>query len=150
MTVNLRRHHREYGHVPITVVARDGLEDTILSQIFHGHMINISSHGACILMTRVIQETYHVFHTTREKDSAVLQLTITVPPDTLLFSIAARPVWFDLFRKESSQTYKMGVEFTSAPDQKQMKELLHAMRTTQDPKGRSTWFSNIIPWKRPG
>ncbi len=150
MTVNLRKYHREYGHIPISVVARDGLKDVVRSQSFQGHMVDISSHGACLLMTRVIQEAYHIFHTTRENDSTVLQLTITLPSDTILFSIAARPVWFDLFRKEGVQAYKMGVEFTSAPDGEQMKAILSAMRTTQDPKRRANWFSNIIPWKTVG
>ena len=147
MTVNLRKYHREYGHVPVTVSARDGREGAVLSESFQGYITNISSRGACLLMTRVIKDAYHIFHTTREKDSGVLQLTITLPSDTILFSIAARPVWFDLFREDDKQAYKIGVEFTSVPDGKQIKSLMSAMRATQNPKRRSNWFSYITPWK---
>ncbi len=150
MTANLRKYHRENGHIPVTVFARDGLGDTVLSESFQGHIINISSRGACLLMNRVMKDAYHIFHTTRENDSGVLQLTITLPSDIILFSIAARPVWFDLFREDDKQAYKMGVEFTSVPDGEQIKSLMSAMRATQNPKRRSSWFSYIIPWKTVG
>lgn len=150
MTANLRKYHRENGHVPVTLVAQNGTEGALLSKSFEGHISNISSHGACLLMTQVIKDAYHIFHTTRENDSWVLQLIITLPPESTLFSITARPVWFDLFRKDTIQAYKMGVEFTIVPDGKQMKQLLSVMRASQHHKRRSRWFACIFPWKTVG
>lgn len=150
MTANLRKYHRENGHVPVTLVAQNGTEGGLLSKSFEGHISNISSHGACLLLTQVIKDAYHVFHTTRENDSWVLQLTITLPPESTLFSITAKPVWFDLFRKDTIQAYKMGVEFITVPDGKQIKHLLSVMRASQHPKLRSRWFAHLSPWKTVG
>ena len=150
MTTYLREYHREKGHMPITVVAQNAKGEALLSESFQGHIIDISYGGACLLLPDVIKDAYHIFHTTRENDSSVLQLTMTVPSDNIHFSIAARPVWFDLFNKDNLQAYKMGVEFTSAPDKKEIKQLMSTMRASQHPKLRSRWRSYISAWKTTG
>ncbi|RUM36473.1 MAG: hypothetical protein DSY57_05540, partial [Desulfobulbus sp.] len=86
MITELRRSKRVTDYLPILVNAKNEATGRRLAGPFSGRIIDISEHGACLLMTQVMQNTYHVFHSTREEDSRVLQLTINVPPENVPFS----------------------------------------------------------------
>ncbi len=106
---------------------------------FSSRIIDISATGACLLISQVMLNGYHVFHSTREDDSLFLQLTFNLPPDIIDLSIAARPVWMNLYRQDEIRAFKMGVEFMTNPDGKQMKQLLNAL--TKKQKKRAAWWS---------
>lgn len=107
---------------------------------FSGRIINISATGACLLMTQVMINSYHIFHSTREDNSLFLQLTINLPPDMTYFNIPARPVWMNLFHQDEIRAFTMGVEFLTNPEGQQMKQLLAAMARQQ--KKRADWWSS--------
>lgn len=150
MITDLRRSKREVDYLPILVHAVDGIQGEVLAGPFSSRIIDISSHGACLLMTQVMRDTFHVFHSTREKDSHQLQLSITIPPEVKNpIIITAIPVWLDLFRKNEISAFKMGVEFMVSPEGKQMKKLQKAMQLQQKKRG-SWWTRNSKPVGKKG
>jgi hypothetical protein len=135
MITELRRSKRIAEYLPILINAKDRSSGSVLAGPFSGRIIDISDHGACLLMTQVMQRSYHVFHSTREQDCRYLQLIVNVPPDNIPFSIAAHPIWMDLFLREEIRAFKMGIEFLSDPEDRLMKQLREAMRVQQHKRG---------------
>jgi len=138
MITEMRRSKRVADYLPLVVTAKNGATGQVLAGPFSGRIIDISEHGACLLMTQVMQNGFHVFHSTRENDSWLLQLTMTIPPDRVTFTIGARPIWMDIFRQDQVRAFKMGVEFLAHPQGEQMKRLRQAMRIQQ--RQRSHWW----------
>ncbi len=128
MNTDLRRSKRDSVYLPIAVSAQDGISGGQLAGPFSGRIIDISLHGACLLMTQVMRGSYHVFHTTRENDSSLLLLHIDIPPEIVDLALPARPVWLDIFRQDQIRAFKMGVEFLTSPDGEQMKRLQRIMQ----------------------
>ena len=85
--------------------------------------MSISKHGACLLMTQVLQRTYHVYHSTKENEESILELHINIPPELRNFTIACRPIWMSPFQMEEIKAFRMGVDFLISPDGKKMKRL---------------------------
>jgi c-di-GMP-binding flagellar brake protein YcgR len=139
MISELRRAKRIADYLPIGVTAVNGVTGQTMAGPFSGRIIDISCTGACLLMTQVMIEAYHVFHSTREDDSLFLQLTVNLPPDITNFSISARPVWMNLFRQDEIRAFKMGVEFLTNPEGQQMKQLMQAMAKHR--KKRADWWA---------
>ncbi len=143
MITELRRSKRITDYLPILVNAKNKTTGQRLAGPFSGRIIDISEHGACLLMTQVMQNAYHVFHSTREDDFRVLQLTINVPPENIPFSITAHPIWLDLFRRDKIRAFKMGIEFLTSPGDEQIKHLRKAMEQQQKKRG-DWWNSHTI------
>ncbi len=143
MITELRRSKRITDYLPILVNAKNKTTGQRLAGPFSGRIIDISEHGACLLMTQVMQNAYHVFHSTREDDSRVLQLTINVPPENIPLSITAHPVWLDLFRRDKIRAFKMGIEFLTSPGDEQIKHLRKTMEQQQKKRG-GWWNSHTI------
>ncbi len=123
MTKILRRSKRYDRFLPISVVAIDGDEDTTKAGPFQGRIINISRHGACLLMSQVMMNTFHIFHSTKESDSVFLQLTINIQPEIIECKIPSRPIWMDIFQEGDLHAFKIGVEFMINPEGEQMIQL---------------------------
>ncbi len=140
MITELRRSKRITDYLPILVNAKNGSTGDRLAGPFSSRIIDISEHGACLLMTQVMQKGYHIFHSTREDDSRVLQLTINVPPENIPFSVTAHPIWLDLFRQDQIRAFKMGIKFLIGPESEQMKQLKKAMQMQQ--KSRADWWAS--------
>ncbi len=138
MNTDLRKSKRIPDYLPITVIAQDGVSGEKLAGPFSGRILNISKHGACLLMTQVMLGTYHLFHSTRANDSSVLLLNFSLPPDLVVFSIPSRPVWMDIFQQDVIRAFKIGVEFMVSPEGRQIKDLLRAMEKQQ--KERARWW----------
>jgi hypothetical protein len=139
MISELRRSKRITDYLPIVVTAKNGSTGEQLAGPFSGRIIDVSEYGACLLMSQVMQNNFHVFHSTREDDSWLLQLTMNIPPDNISFTITARPVWLDLFRQDQIRAFKMGIEFMTNPEGNQMKRLQKAIKAQQ--KKRSNWWT---------
>jgi len=112
----LRRSHRYTDFLPISITVR---KDVDLSQIagpLSARIIDVSNHGACLLLTQIMIQSYHVFHSTREDESAVLALNITLPsyPDPI--EILSRPVWLNSTKLDDIKVFKMGVDFDNKID----------------------------------
>lgn len=140
MDSNLRRSKRKIDYLPIVVNGVDSDKDEIIAGPFSGRIIDISANGACLLMTQVMRNNYHIFHSTREKNSNQLQLNIAIPPEIATpIVINAFPIWLSIFRKNEISAFKMGIEFILSPEDQQMKKLQQAMLHHQ--KKRGNWWT---------
>lgn len=123
MTKILRRSRRYDRFLPISVTAFSGENDSESIGPFSGRIINISRHGACLLMSQVLVNSYHLFHSTKENDSSFLQVTINVQPEIKDCKIPSRPIWMDIFEEGEIRAFRIGVEFMINPEGEQMKSL---------------------------
>jgi len=123
MLANLRRLTRKNIVLPATVTVQNIARGTTLTQAFPCHINNINKQGACIFLNKVMDGSFHIFHSTREDDNLSLLLEITVPPDDKHFNVSAIPVWFDLLQDGQSREFKIGIEFTPVTGEQQMKDL---------------------------
>lgn len=147
MNTDLRRSKRYNDFLPISVSAISGITKETIAGPFSGRIIDISRHGACLLMTQVLLKTYHVYHSTRENDSNSLQLHINLPPDLINFMIPALPIWLRPFDIEEIKAFRMGVEFLINPDGEQMIRLENVMRKKQVQRDE-LWNSMTMPFKK--
>jgi len=123
MLENLRRLTRKNIVLPANVTVQNRDRGTILTSPFSGHITNISKQGACLFLPKVMEGSFHIFHSTREDEQLSLLLDITIPPDDKHFSFNAVPVWFDLLQNEQHREFKIGVEFAPVAEDPQMKNL---------------------------
>ena len=144
MITDLRRSKRYTDFLPISVSAISGVDKTTIAGPFSGRIIDISRHGACLLMTQVLLRTYHVYHSTRENDSRFLQLQINIPPDLVNYTIPALPVWLKPFDIDEIKAFRMGVDFLISPDGEQMQHMEQVMRKKQAERDE-LWTSMAMP-----
>jgi len=145
MITDLRRSRRYADFLPISVSAVSSVNKTVIAGPFSGRIIDISRHGACLLMTQVLLRTYHVYHSTLENDANSLQLNINIPPDLVNFTIPAMPVWLRPFDIDEIKAFRMGVEFLISPDGEQMRRLESVMRKKQAQRDE-LWNSMAMPY----
>ncbi len=138
MISELRIAKRHLDYLPIGVIAKDETDGKVLAGPFSGRIIDISITGACLLMTQVLSNKYHVYHSTKEKDSFSLQLVINLPPDINDLNIPAQPVWMNPYQQDEVRAYKMGVEFMANPEGERIKQLMAALARQQ--KQRAEWW----------
>lgn len=123
MNTDLRRSKRYNDFLPIAVNALPDGDASKSIGPFSGRIIDISRHGACLLMTQVLQRTYHVYHSTRENEESILELHINIPPELRNLSIPCRPVWISPFQIEEIKAFRMGVDFLINPEGEKMQKL---------------------------
>lgn len=145
MITDLRRSKRYTDFLPISVSAISGTDKKIIAGPFSGRIIDISRHGACLLMTQVLLRTYHIFHSTKENDSHFLQIQINIPPDLVNFTIPSLPVWIKPFDLDEIKAFRMGVNFLINSDGEQMQRLEQVMRKKQTERDE-LWTSMAMPY----
>ena len=138
MNADQRRSQRIIDYLPLEVYAVGRKSGRCLAGPFSGRIIDISLHGACLLMTQVLHNGFHIFHSTQKNSDLLLQLTIDQPPDLNRCILTATPVWLDLFQRQQIRAFKMGIEFTDTPDGMQMRELQEALHRNR--KERARWW----------
>ena len=111
---------------------------------FAAHLLNVSNHGACLFLGQVMDQTFHVFHSTREDDALCLELCFTglageagEPP-----AIPARPVWFDVYREARVRGFKMGVEFLVSPDGSRVRTIKRLLAMEREK--RTAWWRTVL------
>ncbi|WP_028583077.1 PilZ domain-containing protein [Desulfogranum mediterraneum] len=139
MIIDLRKSSRKADFMPLAIHAVNGVDGNPLAGPFSGRILDFSKHGACLLMTQVLIGPYHIYHSTKDNDSNLLQLKITHPPELYELIIPARPVWIAPFQRQEIRAYKLGVEFMVSPDGKQMQMITAAMEKGQ--QQRSNWWT---------
>lgn len=144
MNTDLRRSKRYNDFLPISVKAVPGGNADPVGP-FSGRIIDISRHGACLLMTQVLLKTYHVFHSTKDDEQAVLELHINIPPTIKNFILPCRPVWIAPFQIEEIKAFKMGVDFLTDPEGEKMKRLEKEMMLKQKERDE-IWSSLAAPF----
>lgn len=147
MITDLRRSKRYNDFLPISVSALPKGDSTRAVGPFSGRIIDISRHGACLLMTQVLQKTYHVYHSTKEDEESILELHINIPPELRNLVIPCRPVWIGPFQVEEIKAFRMGVDFLINPEGEKMqtleKELMKKQKERDD-----LWSSLSAPKKK--
>ena len=147
MSVEYRRSKRIIDYIPLEVYAVQGKDRQPIAGPFSGRIIDISTHGACLLMTQVFYNGFHIFHSTRDTSDSLLQLTINQPPDLNDCQLIAVPVWLDLFRQQEIRAFKMGIDFTESPEAQQMKDLQKALQENQETRA-GWWLAHCKIWDR--
>lgn len=123
MTTELRRSSRYTDFIPITIsVGRDNHQPHPVCPL-SGRIIDISNHGACLLMTKVMSDNFHFFHSTREDDSSNLQIKIQNHNNSGDMEIAALPVWFDAMKLDDMKVFRMGVDFINILDKNDLEKI---------------------------
>ncbi|MCL7488563.1 MAG: PilZ domain-containing protein [Desulfobulbaceae bacterium] len=128
MTHELRSSKRYNRFLPIDVAAMDSECNEVLAGPLPGRIINISRHGACLLMSQVIENSFHLFYSTKEKDNSCIQLTINIQPEIINCKITGQPVWMDIFREGDFRAFKIGIEFLDDADNEEMSHLEQVVR----------------------
>jgi hypothetical protein len=147
MSVEQRKSERIIDYLPIEVHTVDGTDTQLIAGPFSGSIIDISSHGACLLMTQVFHNGFHLFYSTRDTSNAMLQITIKQPPGCNTYILTAVPIWMDLFRQDEIRAFKMGIEFTGNPEVNQIKELQKALQTNQEQRA-GWWMRHCKNWRK--
>ena len=151
MVIELRKSVRHPDYLPVIVNAVNSVDGTLLAGPFSSRIIDISSHGACLLMTQIIKDRYHIFHTVQDHASHLLEMTINLPPDLIDYTIVARPIWMDIFRQQEISAFKLGIEFLENLEGEKMQDIRNSLMKDQEKRG--TWWSracSAIEKKRSG
>lgn len=127
MITEMRRSKRYNDFIAISIIAHNGVRGTTKTSPLSGRIINISKHGACLLIPRVVSKSYHLFHSTRQNDSSFLELKGTLQQQPEKFKIPARPVWFKAFNVDDIEAFNMGVEFMLNPEGERMTRIIEAV-----------------------
>lgn len=138
MMIDQRRSERVIDFLPLEVHAIHLARNEVVAGPFSGRIIDISTHGACLLMTQVLLNGFHVFYTTRDTDGSALRLSIDQSPDLGPYAFMARPIWLDVFRQQEIRAFKMGVEFTEDVDRSQMRDVRTGLGANQEQ--RASWW----------
>ena len=121
MISDLRRSKRYADFLPISLTVRRGRQQ--ISGPYSARITDISHHGACLLLTKVMKDSFHVFHSTREDDAQALQLVFRISGDAEDITVDARPVWLDSTQMDDMKVFKMGVDFIEKLDVSSLKVL---------------------------
>lgn len=133
-----RRSPRKTDYLPVDVHVVSQQDGHNLAGPFSGRIIDISDHGACLLMSQIIRNGYHLFYSTQENEAALFQLDINTLDEDAVFSLQATPVWMTIFNQQEIRAFKIGVNFTGSPDEQQMQELQKIIRENQEQ--RAHWW----------
>jgi len=124
MNTDLRRSKRYNDFIAVSVLARNQVNGNSEAGPFAGRIINISRHGACLLIPLGALESYDVYRSTCEKDSRQLEIRGSLPPGMDKFILAARPIWLDPFVLDDIRAFKMGVDFPPGAEKDQAGDII--------------------------
>lgn len=108
-----RRLPRNSVYLPVSVSV-DNLERQVKG-VISGRILDITNHGACMLLTTDIIDNFHCFHSFENNNSASLQLAVQNGSNGPL-KLTARPVWFETIQLEDAKIFKIGINFISTLD----------------------------------
>ncbi|MHB8788751.1 MAG: PilZ domain-containing protein [Desulfobulbaceae bacterium] len=114
MNGDLRRSSRFADFLPIIVTVGTMHDDTILAGPFSARIVDISNHGACLILSQVLLHSFHIFHSTRENEDTALRLQIKLPHSRNSVLIPARPVWLHTEESGNIKVFRMGADFVDA------------------------------------
>lgn len=145
MSIEQRRSPRLIDYLPVEVYAVKARGGQPLAGPFSGRIIDMSAHGACLLMTQVFHHGFHIFHSSRDTADTLLQLRILDLPELDPCPLLAVPVWLDLFRQQKIRAFKMGIEFINGPEAQAMKEVQRVLKKNQ-PQRAGWWQVHCRGW----
>jgi hypothetical protein len=123
MNAELRRSQRYADFLPISVTACKDDGGPRVAGPFSARIVDLSTHGACLLMTQVMLHSFHIFHSTRDDDLINLVLQIKIPSQTDPVEILAQPVWLNSAKLDDIKVFKMGVDFIHRIDEELLRSI---------------------------
>lgn len=111
MSSELRKSNRHTDFIPVSVFVKTKNSNDVLAGPFSGTIVDICNYGACLLMSQVSLDSFHIFHSTRQENSAYLYLRINLPHLLESINISAKPIWLNSFQREDFQERMIGIEF---------------------------------------
>jgi len=127
MNTELRRSKRYNDFLAISIIAKNGLNRETEAGPYSGRLINISRHGACVLLSLAMLESYNVYSTTSKNDSSFLEIHGNIPDKIGYFTLTARPIWMEPIIIDGIRAFKMGVEFLINPYGEQMEDIIETV-----------------------
>lgn len=124
MNSELRRSKRYNDFIAISVAAYSGIDRDKEAGPFSGRIINISRHGACLLMSLGDLDAYQIYSSTRKNDSSYIDIQGSTGSEASQFNLTARPVWADPIIMDDLRAFKMGVEFMANPYSEKMDTIM--------------------------
>lgn len=141
MITEMRRSRRHQEFMPIAINAVDGISGKKLAGPFSAKIVDLSQHGCRIILSQVLLNSYHIFYSTRENDSTVLQLMISFPNQNQQITIPSRPIWLDRCCLDTLRFYTIGVELLTSPEGELVRNLQHYLEEGQ--KKRVGWWEDM-------
>lgn len=123
MNAELRRSQRYADFLPISVSVRNNDTGSQIAGPFSARIVDVSTHGACLLLTQVMIHSFHIFHSTREDELISLVLQIKPASQTDPVEILAQPVWLNSAKLEDLKVFKMGVDFIHTIDEEVLRSI---------------------------
>lgn len=124
MNTELRRSKRINDFLAVSVIARNDLNGCKEVGPFAGRIINISKHGACLLMSLGVLDSYNIYRSTYKNDSLHLEIQGNIPTDIPDFTLSGSPVWMDPIVIDDIRAFKMGIDFISSKDSEQSNDII--------------------------
>ena len=113
------------SYLPIEITAQHAGTEKIMAGPLRGKLFDLSKNEACLLMSEIMDDTYHLFYSTQEDNHLLLNLFFDLPPSLdEHFKITAIPLWFNIFQQGQIRNFIMGVEFTRNIEEKTVRKLL--------------------------
>lgn len=119
----LRRSNRYTDFLPISVTVLSSDDHSRIAGPLSARVVDVSNHGACLLLTQVMDNSFHIFHSTREDESIVLALDIKLPSLPGPIEILTKPVWLNATKMDDIKVFKMGVDFIESLDDELLKTI---------------------------
>ena len=116
MNTELRRSERYQDFLPISVSVRKNDTRSQVAGPFSARIVDFSTNGACLLLTKVMIQSFHIFHSTRDDELNDLVLHIDTHSRQDTIEILAQPVWLNAAKMDDIKIFKMGVDFMSSID----------------------------------
>ena len=123
MNTELRRSPRYADFLPISISACRNDNSSQVAGPFSARILDLSNHGSCLLLTQVMMQSFHIFHSTRENDLIDLVLYIDLPAQTDTIEIPSKPIWLNATKLDDIKVFKMGVNFLDGIDEHLLRKI---------------------------
>jgi hypothetical protein len=122
MTKIKRKANRKQSGLPVDLLLYNSTDDSILSGPIAAFLHNISYHGAGLILPEIFFRPHHLFYSPNDNEKHVLCLEKRDQSEDNII-IPIKPIWFRLGTKEAKGYFKMGVEFMTLAEDKDVIDL---------------------------
>jgi len=111
--------------LPVEITAQHAGTKKIMAGPLQGKLFDFSKHTACLMLSQIMDETYHLFYSTQEDNLLFLNIFLETHLSCCeQCKLTALPLWFNIFQQEQIRNFIMGIEFTRNTEEKTVKKLL--------------------------
>lgn len=123
MSTDQRHEQRHKEFIPVSVTALDTGKGRRQSGPLGCRLINISRHGACLLMSAAAAGVEGLTATSANGKNSLLEIRGALPGDETPFTLSARAVWSSPMIIDDMQGWQMGVQFADQLEEGQIQAL---------------------------